>query len=58
MWASDTSVSRPEPVTQALPVLVDMGGFAMTAGGLVHNITRDDIEDIFLPVYAPEGFHG
>ena len=59
VWSADTQVSRPDPVdTLNYPVLVEMGGFAMTAGGLVHNLSRDDSEEIFAPTYAPEGFHG
>jgi len=27
----------------------------MTAGGLVHNLTASDVEDIFAPTYRPEG---
>jgi hypothetical protein len=56
VWASDTSVSKPEPAASDQPALVDLGGFAMTAGGLAHNLTASDVEDIFTPMYAPEGW--
>jgi hypothetical protein len=56
IWASDTPISRPEAIRPEAPMLVDLGGFAMTAGGLAHGASADDIEEIFTPTYAPEGY--
>ena len=55
-WASDTLISRPEPPNPEMPVLVDFEGFGFSMGGLVHNISETEIEEMFLPTYAPEGF--
>lgn len=55
-WASDTPVSQPEPMENSLPMLVDFGGVGMTSGGLAHSLTQADIEDVFTPFYAPEGY--
>jgi len=40
------------------PVLVDLGGFGMTALGLAHALSNSDLEEIFTPTYAPEGYQG
>lgn len=56
MWAADTAISRPEPLQPQAPMLVDLGGFAVTSGGLAHALTVDDAEEIFTPIYAPEGY--
>ena len=58
VWSADTAISRPEPIDEGLPPLVDLGGFVMTAGGLAHGLTNADMEEIFTPIYAPEGFRG
>lgn len=57
-WSTDTPISKPEPVSPDLPVLSDFGGIGMTAGGLAHTLTQGEIEDVFFPFYAPEGFRG
>jgi len=57
-WMSDVPVSRPEPVTLALPILVDFGGVGMSAGGLTTTLTQGEVEDVFLPAYVPQGFRG
>ena len=53
-WASDTPISRPEPIE--MEPLVDFGGFAFTMGGIALNVTSAEIEDIFTPPFMPEGF--
>lgn len=53
-WASDVSISMPRP--QELPVLLDLGGYAFTAGGITLNITESEVEEVFTaPFFAPEG---
>lgn len=54
-WASDVPVSKPVPPDPDQPVLVDLGGFGYTTGGISHNLTDGDLEAIFTPLYAPEG---
>lgn len=53
-WASDTIVSMPEPVPEEYRVLVDFGGFGFSAGGICHNITSSDIENMYYPTFGPE----
>ena len=57
-WGADVPVSKPEPAADDLPILVDFGGVGMTAGGLTTTITSSDIDDVFLPPFAPEGWRG
>ena len=54
-WGSDTPISLPTAPTAALPMLVDLGGsgFGFTAGGICHNITADQLEDLSIPTFAP-----
>ncbi len=54
-WASDVKVSMPKPVDAKQPVLVDLGGFGFTAGGLTHNLTDSDVDYLSTPFFAPEG---
>lgn len=58
MWASDAPVSQPEPIDPERPVLVDLGGIGFTSGGLAHGLSNTDLEEIFTPRYAPEGYGG
>jgi hypothetical protein len=55
VWASDGIVSQPEPVTDDHPTLVVFGGIGFRAGGLAHDISEADREEMFSPVFAPEG---
>lgn len=52
-WGADTPISMPVVPKRDQPPLVDFGGFAFTAGGICHNITAGEIEDMYLPPYAP-----
>ena len=54
-WAADVKVSMPPGVDAKMPVLVDLGGFGFTAGGLAHNVTDADVEFLSTPFYAPDG---
>lgn len=56
VWAADTPISQPIPPTK--PVLVDFQGFGFTAGGMCHNITEGESEELFLPLFAPYGYRG
>lgn len=55
VWSSDVPVSRPVPYEERMPVLVDMGGFGFTAGGIVVNVSEAEEEENFSPHFAPEG---
>lgn len=48
---TDTIPSLPMPPTKK-PV-VDLGGFAFTAGGLAHPLTQADSENLLLAALAP-----
>jgi hypothetical protein len=54
IWASDVRVSQPEP-PEDRPVQVDFGGMGFTTGGIAHNISEADREEIFSPHYSPDG---
>lgn len=53
-WASDVRVSQPVPASR--PLVVDFGGFSFTTGGLAHNISAEESENLFTPTYAPANF--
>lgn len=50
-WGADTPISLPVPPDH--PPLVDLGGFAFTAGGIAHHVTKADVEEISIPPFAP-----
>jgi hypothetical protein len=52
VWGSDVPISMPEPPRR--PIMVNFGGFGMTTGGIAHNITEADIEEMFTPFFGPE----
>jgi hypothetical protein len=33
--------------------LVDFGGFCFTAGGISHNVTQADLDELAFPAFAP-----
>lgn len=55
-WGADAPISKPGPVDVERPVMIKMGGFAFTTGGMVHDVTAEEVEEIFFPPYHPEGF--
>jgi hypothetical protein len=56
VWGADAPISMPEPPRKDQPVMVDLrGGFAMTTGGIVHNITEELVSRHSRPYYAPTG---
>lgn len=57
-WASDTPVSRPEPLSVKTPSLVDFEGFGFSVNGMVHDINEPDLEAMMTPTFAPEGYMG
>lgn len=57
-WATDTPISHPEPPSKEQPILVGFGGIGFTSGGFAHDLTEAQLEEIFTPMYAPEGFDG
>lgn len=54
MWGSDVPISMPVP-PEDRPVLVDFGGFGFSTGGITHNITAADREEMFTPFFKPPG---
>jgi hypothetical protein len=54
-WAANTEISQPQGMDPDQPVMVDMGGFGFTTGGITHNITDAERQDLFSPFYAPQG---
>ena len=57
-WATDTPISFPEPPPSDTPVLVDFDGFGFTSGGIVHNLSGADLEEMVTPTFSPQGFTG
>ncbi len=56
-WATDVAVSQPEPNDPSQPVIISLdGGFAMTTGGITHDIPEAEAEDIFMPWFGPQGY--
>lgn len=56
IWSSDTPVSTPEPLPPDTPIVVAFGGIGFTTGGLAHDVSESDIENLFTPFFSPEGF--
>lgn len=53
-WGTDTLISMPEPPSRDQPALVDLGGgFVFTAGGIAHNLTTADAEELLTPTFMP-----
>lgn len=54
-WGSDVPISLPSAPTTQYPMLVDLGGsgFGFTAGGICHNVTAADLEELAVPPYSP-----
>jgi hypothetical protein len=51
VWATDVQISQPVPPEN--PILVEFGGMGFTAGGMAHNLTESDREELFRPTFAP-----
>ena len=52
-WAADGPVSQPEPLSDR-PALVSFdGGFCFTSGGIAHDLTATQAEEVFTPTYGP-----
>lgn len=56
-WGTDTPISMPVP-SEERPPLVNLGGFGFSTGGITHDLTEEDREEMFSPFFAPEGFRG
>lgn len=54
-WASDVPVSMPQPYSPDMPVLVNLGGFGFTEGGIAHYLSQADADEMATPFFAPEG---
>lgn len=54
-YGADGMISLPSAPTTDLPMLVDLGGsgFGFTAGGICHNITESQLEELRTPSFAP-----
>lgn len=57
-WASDVPISRPEPPPSDVPVQVGFGAFGFSMNGMVHDVSAAQLEEMFTPHFAPEGFIG
>lgn len=55
-WAADVQVSQPIPPDRE--IVVDFGGFALTTGGIAHDLTEENLEAILIPTFSPEGYLG
>lgn len=51
-WGTDTAISMPVPPTQHVLVILG-GGFCFTAGGIGHDLTQADMEEMLVPTFAP-----
>jgi hypothetical protein len=53
MWGTDGEISLPTPPKK--PILIQLGntGFAFTTGGITHNVTASDIEELATPGWIP-----
>lgn len=52
-WGTDVPVSMPQPLGDNQGV-IDMDGFCFTDGGIAHNLSRADWEQLVVPTFAPE----
>lgn len=50
-WAGDETPSLPKALTRVM--MVDMGGFCFTDGGIAHNVSHADRERLQVPPFAP-----
>lgn len=52
VWGADVPISMPVPSGD--PALVPMFGFSMGQYRLMHDITQAEMEQLSVPVFAPE----
>lgn len=52
-WAADVPVSQPEPLGKRPAMVTFEGGFVFTTGGIAHDLTPTQAEEVFTPTYAP-----
>lgn len=54
-WGTDGPPSLPSVPSQDYPMLVDLSGsgFGFTAGGICHNVTQSDVEELATPSFSP-----
>jgi hypothetical protein len=50
-WGGTTPPSLPEPLRR--PRMLHFGGFVFTDGGIAHDISEAEIEEMQIPPYAP-----
>jgi hypothetical protein len=50
-WLTDTIPSLPNPPPR--PIVVSLGGFVFTTGGIAHNVTSVDKEEIIAAINKP-----
>lgn len=53
-WGSDVPISEPVPNEQEIKV--DFEGFGFTMGGVTFVASQDELNDLFRPVFSPEGY--
>lgn len=52
-WMSDTVPSLPNPPDR--PPQIGLGtGFVFTTGGLAHNVTQADVQELIASLFSPE----
>ena len=51
VWGADVPISMPEPPLNK--AVIDMGAFGFSVGGMVHQITEQQRDDLALPTFAP-----
>lgn len=54
VWSSDCLISAPAPIDDGRPAVVHLGGFSWTTGGITHDLTEGDRDELLTPSYAPE----
>mgnify|MGYP006352157335 CR=1 FL=1 len=54
-WGSDVPVSQPSPLDDPDLAQVQFGGFCFTPSGIAHAVTQADLDQIYAPMFAPEG---
>jgi hypothetical protein len=52
VWGADCPISMP--LATGDPVQVQMFGFGMAQYRLVHDITANELEQLKVPIYAPD----
>jgi len=53
-WGADVPISMPNPLRKDLPKMISLGvGWAMTSGGIAHDLDDPTWEEVATPGFAP-----